>query len=133
MRNLLTIHAVQPDLSRLSRRERLDIRRYCSGKVLGDWRIWAMTAACVVPALLLPAVTGTVFRHGGIWVGMAGGAAAGLVMGAVISQVVNRICRPHLAAALLEHGRCPRCAYDLRGTPDRCPECGEVIGPRVST
>ena len=45
-----------------------------------------------------------------------------------INTVVDR-----LRARRLHHGLCTRCGYDLRVSPDRCPECGAPVGDKVET
>jgi hypothetical protein len=50
-----------------------------------------------------------------------GGAA--ILLGAIIALIGWPYTRERTWAA---KGLCPKCGYDLRATPDRCPECGAV-------
>jgi hypothetical protein len=39
----------------------------------------------------------------------------------------RRIIQPMRRRRASARGLCPKCGYDLRASPDRCPECGAVV------
>jgi len=47
-----------------------------------------------------------------------------LVMLPLAVQPALRLRAWHLRRRRTREGRCRNCGYDLRATPERCPECG---------
>jgi hypothetical protein len=71
----------------------------------------------------------SVDRNGGLYmVQLPLWAAFVVILGlnSALAVILRRARRKRRRAAL---GLCARCGYDLRATPDRCPECGAVATP----
>jgi hypothetical protein len=54
-----------------------------------------------------------------------------IVLLAGIAWCIPPILRGRKAGKLRAAGRCVGCGYDLRATPERCPECGLEIEPVI--
>lgn len=82
----------------------------------GDWTGW-YTTTVILPTTPLAYFQRVVF-HGAITLVMASPPLLWIAIN-VASAVIRR-------NRLLRIGICSSCGYDLRATPDRCPECGLV-------
>jgi hypothetical protein len=55
-----------------------------------------------------------------------------LCVGLVCMYVALIKWRAHREMKRVEIGLCPSCGYDLRSTPDRCPECGSIPAAKAT-
>jgi hypothetical protein len=83
--------------------------------------IWWVVAPIVVPIVLISPGHG---RFHPWWTGVIFWWVYGAVFGLIIIGWLRIEKRRDLLRKRARQGLCPRCGYDLRGSPERCPECG---------
>jgi hypothetical protein len=82
------------------------------------------TAGVILAETLLATITVYAFMRGfawslwSFWIGILALILAYFVLYGAVILVLQRISRTH------GEGSCQKCGYELRASPDRCPECG---------
>src|SRR4051812_47538286 len=87
-----------------------------------------LAAAILVAAASIVVLRGDSFEI--VWRGYLVGLPFYLVSTLAIIWIVTDI-RARKRRGRIARGLCPSCGYDIRATPDRCPECGAMLSART--
>ena len=120
---LWTVDSI-PELAHVPPEERKRLWRRAQEASQGSWQHQATVFGAVVASLLLSSV---VPRGSGI-AQFAPYVVLAIAFSVLHLNLTYRRSRAFLRAELRAGGRCAGCGYDMRGTPERCPECGMLAG-----
>ena len=104
---------------------------FAKHEVMRTWRFWL--TALVLSGLYMTAtalVIWTMQRFGSPdWVRHVAAGCCWVVISGVVWRLFRHRTRHHLRERLVQLGVpiCIPCGYDLRGSTDRCPECGTTF------
>ena len=101
-------------------------------EVMRTWRFWLTLVALAglyMAVTILTAWTMTQYLGSPDWVRDAAMGCCGVVVSLAAWRLFRDRTRRHLRERLVQLGVpiCIPCGYDLRGSTDRCPECGTTF------
>ena len=105
---------------------------FAKHEVMRTWRFWLTLLALAglyMAATMLAAWTMTQYLGSPDWVRHAAVGCCGVVVSLAAWRLFRDRTRRHLREKLIQLGVpiCLPCGYDLRGSTDRCPECGTTF------
>ena len=105
---------------------------FAKHEVTRTWRFWLTLLALVVLYMAATTLAARAMTHlfgSPEWVRYVAGGGCGAVVSLAAWRLFRDRTRRHLREKLIQLGVpiCLPCGYDLRGSTDRCPECGTTF------